>query len=77
VVRGNSLSRQSCVHIIPESAESNLNKKYILRGLEDHRNVKRDNHTPLGVILSLKLRFRIVVIGEMDHSFDLSALQNE
>ena len=53
---------------------SNLNKKRVLGELENYLDGKRDNHTRLWVILWLKIWFRVVVTGELDHHADLSEL---
>jgi hypothetical protein len=51
-----------------------LNKKLVLRELENHRNGKSDNHTRLWVILWLEIWFRVVVTKGMDYEADLSEM---
>lgn len=51
-----------------------INRKRVLRELQDHRSGKCDNHTRLWLILWLECWFRVRVTGEMDQEADLSAM---
>jgi hypothetical protein len=51
-----------------------LNKKRVLRELENYLDGKRDNHIRLWLILWLTTWFRIVVTRGMDYEADLSEM---
>jgi hypothetical protein len=56
---------------------SNLNKKRVLRELENYLDGKRSNHIRLWLFLWLTIWFRIVVTRGMDYEADLSVHQCE